>query len=170
MYVGNISAKTKTISNKLHTITKILNFGQFWCPIPDTFCARIVHFILDEANWSLQISSVHPLGQHINANLVNVMYISYTTTLLSHSRTNEYIIRTHLKLVILWYIGGIRSYSTRTSSIHPYGWYIHSELGYVRCSKYTTTIHIHERAQFHPQNRFFACIVWNICARESVSD
>ena len=112
---------------------------------------------------------MHPLGQHINSNLGNTMYSSYTTTLLSHSHTNECLIRAHLKLVIVWYIGGIRSCSTQTSSTYLYGWYINSNLGNVLCSKYTTTIIIHKRVHFPPQNRFFASIVWYIRACESFS-
>ena len=37
----------------------------------------------------------------MNSNLGNVVYTSYNTTLLSHSHTNEFLIRAHLKLMIV---------------------------------------------------------------------
>ena len=154
----------------LHTTTKILNFDQIWYPILDAFSVCIVQFIRVGANWSLQISSIYLLGQYINSNLGNVICGSYTTTLLNRKQITGRLTCAHLELVIVWYIGGIRSCSTRTSSIYQHGWYINSNLGYVICSKYTTTILVHEQVQFHRQIRFFAYIVWYICARESFSD
>ena len=168
--MDNISTTAQKISIALGIITIILDFGQSWCPIHDTFSARIVQFIRDEANWSLQISYMHPSGQSMNSNLGYTMYNSHITTLLSHSHINEFLIRANLKLVIVWYIGGIRRCSTRTSSIYPWGWYIYSNLSYVICSKYTTTVLVHEQVKFPLQNRFFANIVRNNCARESFSD
>ena len=167
--MGNISAKTKTISNKLHTITKILNFGQIWCRIQDLLSACIVQFICVEANWSLQISSMYLLGQYINSNLGNVICGSYTTTLLNRKQINECLICAHRELVIVWCIGGMRSCSAQTCSIYPHGWYINSNFGHVICSKCTTTILVHEQVQFPRQNRFFANIVWNNFARERFS-
>ena len=139
-------------------------------PYSCTFCACIVQFICVEANWSLQISSMYLLGQYINSNLGNVICGSYTTTLLNRKQITGRLTCAHLELVIVWYIGGIRSCSAQTSSIYPYGWYINSNLGYVICSKYTTTILILERVQIPCQNRFLAYIVWYICACESFSD
>ena len=170
MHVGNISTTASKISNKLLTITIILNFGQIQCPIQDTFSACIVQFIRVDAKWSLLISSRYLLGQYINSNLGYARYCSYTTTLLSHNQINGCLIWTHLELVIVWYTDGIRSFSTQISSIYPYGWYINSDLVYVICSKYTTTILVHEQVQFPRENRFFAYIVWYICACESFSD
>ena len=129
-----------------------------------------MQFIRVDANWSLQISSVYLLGQYINSNLGYVICGSYTTTLLNRKQITGRLTCAHLELVIVWYIGGIRSCSAQTSSIYPYGWYINSNLGYVICSKYTTTILVHEQVQFPQQIRFFAYIVWYICACESFSD
>ena len=120
-YADNISTTAKKISNKLCTITKILNFGQIQCPIQDTFSVCIVHFTRVEANWSLQISSIYPLRQYINSNLGYVICGSYTTKLLSLKQITGCLICAHLKLVIVWCIGGIRSCSTHTSSIYPHG-------------------------------------------------
>ena len=154
----------------LYTTTKILNFDQIWYPILDTFSVRIVQFRGVDANWSLQICSVYLLGQYINSNLGHVICGPYTTTLLSRKQITGCLICANLKLVIVWYICGMRSCSAQTSSIYPRGWYINSNLGYVICSKCTTTILIHEWVQFPRQNRFFAFIVRFICARESFSD
>ena len=170
IHVDNISVTASKISNKLHTITIILIFGQIQYPILNSISVCIVHFIRVEANWSLQISSIYPWGQYINSNLGDVICGSYITTLLSHKQIIGFLIWAHLKLVIVWYIGGIQSCSTQTSSIYSHGWYVNSDLMHVICSKYITTIVIHEWVKFAHQNRFFAYIVWYICARESVSD
>ena len=145
IHVDNISTTASKISNTLRTITIILNFGQIQCPIQDTFSVCIVHFTRVEAKWSLQISSIYSLRQYINSNLGDVIRCSYITTLLSHIQIIRFFIWAYLELVNVWYIGGIRSCSTQTSSIYACGWYINSNLGYVICSKYTTTILIHER-------------------------
>ena len=154
----------------LHTTTKILNFDQIWYPILDAYSVCIVQFIRVDANWSLQICSVYLLGQYINSNLGHVICGPYTTTLLSHKQITVCLMCANLKLEIVWYIGGIRSCSTQTSSIYPYGWYINSNLGYVICSKYATVILVHELVQFPRQIRFFASIVWYISAKRSFSD
>ena len=170
IYVDNISTTAKRICNKLLTITILLHFDQIRYPILNAFSVCIVQFIRVDANWSLQISSIHLLGQYINSNLGNVICGSYTTTLLNREQIIGRLTCAHLELMIVWYIDGIRSCSAQTSSIYPYGWYINSNLGYVICSKYTTTILINKWVQFHRQIRFFAYIVWYICARESFSD
>ena len=155
---------------KLHTTTIILNFDQIWYPILDAFSVCIVQFIRVGANWSLQISSIYLLGQYINSNLGYAVYTSYTTTLLNRKQITGRLTCAHLELVIVWYIGGIRSCSAQTSSIYPYGWYINSNLGYVICSKYATVILVHELVQFPRQIRFFASIVWYLSAKRSFSD
>ena len=154
----------------LYTTTKILNFDQIWYPILDAFSVRIVQFIRVGANWSLQICSVYLLGQYINSNLGHVICGPYTTTLLRRKQITGCLICANLKLVIVWYICGMRSCSAQTSSIYPHGWYINSNLGHVICSKCTTTILVHEWVQFPRQIRFFAYIVRYICAKQSVSD
>ena len=161
-YADNISTTAKKISNKLCTITKILNFGQIQCPIQDTFSVCIVHFTRVEAKWSLQISSIYSLRQYINSNLGDVIRCSYITTLLSHIQIIRFFIWAYLELVNVWYIGGIRSCSTQTSSIYACGWYINSNLSCVICRKYTTTILIDERVQFPRQKRFFClyCMIY----------
>ena len=169
-YVGIISILVPFFTMKLHTTTKILNFDQIWHPILDAFSVCIVQFIRVGANWSVQISSIYPLGQYTNSNLGYVVYSSYTTTLLNRKQITGRLTCAHLELVIVWCIGGIRSCSAQTSSIYPYGWYINSNLSHVIYNKYTTAIFVHEQVQFHRQIRFFAYIVWYICARESFSD
>ena len=154
----------------LHTITKILKFDQIRYPILDAFSVCIVKFIRVDASWSLQISSIHLLGQYINSNLGNVICGLYATTLLNRKQITGRLTCAHLELVIVWYIDGIRSCSAQTSSIYQHGWYINSNLGHVICSKYTTTILVHEQVQFHRQIRFFAYIVWYICAHVSFRD
>ena len=170
IHVDDISILVPFFTMMLHTTTKILNFDQIRYPILDAFSVCIVQFIRVDANWSLQISSIYLLGQYINSNLGNIVYASYATTLLGHKQITRCLICAHLELVIVWYIGGIRSCSTRTSSIYQHGWYINSNLAYVICSKYITTILILEQVQFARQNRFFAFIVWYICACESFND
>ena len=170
IYVDNISTTAKRICNKLLTITILLHFDQIRYPILNAFSVCIVQFIRVDAGWSLQTSSIYLLGQYINSNLGNDICGSYTTTLLSRKQTTWCLICANLKLVIVWYICGMRSCSAQTSSIYPHGWYINSNLGYVICSKYTTAILIHEWVQFPRQNRFFAFIVRFICAGKSFSD
>ena len=169
IYIDNISATAKKISNKLHTTTKILNFDQIRYPNLDAFTVCILQFIRVDANWSLQISSTYSLGQYINSNLGNVICGSYATPLLSHKQITGCLVCVYLELVIVWCRGGMRSCSAQTSSTYLYGWYINSNFGYIICSKCTTTILIHEWVQFPRQNRFFAFIVRFICARESFS-
>ena len=146
IHVDDISTITKKISNKFRKITIILNFGQIQCPLQDTFSACVVQFIRDWTNCSQQISSMHPLGQHINTNLGNDICSSYITMLLCHSHINKCIIRAHLNLAILWYIGDIRSLSTQTSSIHSYGRHINFNLSYIIWSSHITTILNHDRS------------------------
>ena len=170
IYMDDISILVPFFTMILHTITKILKFDQIRYPILDAFSVCIVKFIRVDASWSLQISSIHLLGQYINSNLGNVICGSYITTLLSLKQIIGCLICANLKLEIVWYIGGIRSCSTQTSSIYPYGWYINSNLGYVICSKYATVILVHELVQFPRQIRFFASIVWYLSAKRSFSD
>ena len=164
IYVDNISPTAKKISNKIRTTTKILNFDQIQYPILDAFSVCIVQFIRADANWSLQISSIYLLGQYINSNLGHVICGSYITTLISRKQIIGCLICAHLKLVIVWFLGGMRSCSTQTSSIYSYGWYINSNLGYAICNLYINTILKVDRVQFARQNTFFAYIVWCICA------
>ena len=131
IYVDNISTTAKRICNKLLTITISLHFDQIRYPILNAFGVCIVQFIRVDAIWSLQISSVYLLGQYIISNLGYVICGSYATTLLSHNQIKECVIRIHLKLGIVWCIGGIQSCSTRTSSIYHHGWYINSNPGYI---------------------------------------
>ena len=170
IYMDDISILVPFFTMILHTITKILKFDQIRYPILDAFSVCIVQFIRVDANWSLQLCSVYLLGQYINSNLGHVICGPYTTTLLSRKQITGCLISAHLKLVIVWYICGMRSCSAQTSSIYPHGWYINSNLGHVICSKCTTTILIHEWVQFARQIRFFANIIWYICAGESFSD
>ena len=156
---------TNSSQSQYHSI-----FDQIRYPILNAFGVCIVQFIRVDAIWSLQISSVYLLGQYIISNLGYVICGSYATTLLSHNQIKECVIRIHLKLGIVWCIGGIQSCSTRTSSIYHRGWYINSNPGYIICSKYATTILILEQVQFPRQNRFFAFIVWCNCACECFSD
>ena len=163
----NINYNKKDIRQTLHNH----NNTQF-CPNPIHYFGHIycLYCAIHTSKLKPRISSIYLLGQHINSNLGSVNCSSYITTLLSHSHINNCLICAHLKLVIVWYECGIRSCSTQTSSICPYGWYINSNLGHVVYSKYTTTRVIHEQVQFPRQIRIFTYIVWYICARERFSD
>ena len=150
-------------SQKYSILTK--SDTLFWTHLVFVLCNLYVWRKLKSADlFYISIGTIYQLQPRI-CQVVSVYH--YAT----QSRTNHQM--PHLcamKLVIVWYIGGIRSCSTLTSSIYPYGWYINSNLGYINCSKYTTMILIHEWVQIARQNRFFAFIVWYNCACECFSD
>ena len=168
--MNNISRTAEKISNKLRTITIILNFGQIEDPIFDTFSACIVHScVLKQTelyrpllyNYWDNIST--PTSGMPSRGRIPLRY-SVTTKInecpSGHIRSSWFV----------WCIGGMRSFSAQTSSLYPHGWYINSNLGYVICSKYTFAITHLEQDQFPRQNRFFDFIVLFICARERFCD